>query len=162
MSQKKLKPSDGREAELGLKKDLSKEQHRTSLRVLLSYFSSHLPSIEMSLLDPNPAAHSESQRHMPYPINLWDFPTPASSHSLANLLQGLLLLERPVKSWTNWSLTSALLNPQGTREKGKHGQYLSGADSLSKPSFSASSLPALWLTKNDVRHMEVTKSFPCT
>lgn len=64
VSQKKLKPSDGREAELGLKKGLSKEQHRTSLRVLLSYFSSHLPSTEMSLLDPNPAAHSESQRHM--------------------------------------------------------------------------------------------------
>lgn len=39
-----------------------------------------------------------------------------------NLLQGLLLLERPVKSWTNWSLTSALPNPQGTREKGKHGE----------------------------------------
>lgn len=58
--QKKLKPSDGREAELGLKGSLIKEQHRTSLKVLLSYFSSHFPSTEMILLEPNPAAHSEA------------------------------------------------------------------------------------------------------
>lgn len=118
----------------------------------------------MSLLDPNPAAYSESQKHMVKAAlrnSFVGFPHPSFlTQPVANLVQGLLFLERPVKSQINWSLTSTLLNPQGTREKGKHGE-LHEADSLSKPPFSASSLPTLWLTKNDVRDMEMTKYFPC-
>lgn len=127
-AQRSLKPTCDKEAELVLKGNLINEQDRTWLKVFLSYFSSHFPSEEMSLLDLNPAAHSESQRHMfsvASPSSSVGFLHPCSFvQHVTNLIQGLLLLERPANSRTNGSLTSDLVNPQGTREKGKHGEHL--------------------------------------
>lgn len=49
---------------------------------------------------------------------------------------------------------------QGNQSEKQYMEDISpGADSLS---FSASSLPALWLTKDDSNDTEVTESFPCT
>lgn len=89
-----LKPPDDKEAELVLKGSLINEQDNALLRVLLSYFSSHFPSKEMSLLDPSLAARSESQRHRfsaASPNFSGGFPHPCSfTQHVTNLVRGLL------------------------------------------------------------------------
>lgn len=106
------------------------------------------------------------QRHMvraALPNSFVGFPHPSIlTQPLANLLQGLLLFRETsqVLDKLEPNICSAK-SPGNQREKGKPGEHLSGADSLPKPPFSASSHPSLWLTKDDVRDVEVTKSFPC-
>lgn len=104
-AQRSLKPICDKEAELILKGNLINEQDSTWLKVFLSYFSSHFPSKEMSLLDLNPAAHSESQGHMfnaASPNSSVGFLHPCSFvQHVTNLIHGLLLLERPAYSRTN-------------------------------------------------------------
>lgn len=127
-AQRSLKPTCDKEAELILKGNLINKQDSTWLKVFLSYFSSHFPSKEMSLLDLNPAAHSKSQGHMFNAASpnssVWFLHPCSFVQHVTNLIHGLLLLERSAYSRTNWSLTCDLVNPQGTREKGKHGEHL--------------------------------------